>query len=140
MPPKKKGAAPGRVPVLLTIQQVVSPKKLKEVAACELNLADFATRQAQPYAVRIKVEWRIKIPKQHEAQLAERAGDIILRIEPSEVAPPQPSPRTSVAAPSSASAQPPALNAPPPVASTAAAAAVTASTNPFGPAPIAMTR
>jgi hypothetical protein len=55
VPPKKKGAAPARIPVMLTIQQLVA-KKLKEVAACELNLADFATRQAQPYAVRIKVD------------------------------------------------------------------------------------
>ncbi len=58
-PTKKKGDSGtfARLPLLLSVHQVLPNKKTKEVGACEVNLADFVTKKAEPYHIKFEFFW-----------------------------------------------------------------------------------
>jgi hypothetical protein len=138
-PPKKKGDGTfARLPLLLSVVQVLPNKKTKDVGACELNLADFATKKTEPYSCKIKIEWTTKPGKAYDALLEKNPSQIYLLIDPRPDGQLTPQPSRIAAA---AAASAPVLTVTP-AAATAAATPIGAhghshshpgeSSNPFG--------
>jgi hypothetical protein len=83
-PSKKKGetGAFARVPLLLSVHQVLPNKKTKEVGACEVNLADFSTRKTEPYNIKVKIEYTTKPSKAFDSLLEKNPSQIYIQIDP----------------------------------------------------------
>ncbi len=71
-----------RLPLLLSVHQVLPNKKTKEVGACEVNLADFCTRKTEPYNIKVKIEYTTKPSKAFDSLLEKNPSQIYIQIDP----------------------------------------------------------
>lgn len=72
------------IPCSMSLMSVVG-KKSKEVAVFDFDLTSFKAR-ADPYVVKAKVHWTMKVAKQFEPMLQKQPADLLLRVEVSDAA------------------------------------------------------
>lgn len=81
-PGKKKEGRFARYPIIFYVHQVLPSKKTKEIASCELNLAEYAGKRNEPYKVHMKVDWIVKPGKTFDALLSQHPAELIFLVDP----------------------------------------------------------